>query len=41
MNDLRLKQVAIILGVVKAAIGFVLLTKASNAKNSYLSEKGF
>jgi hypothetical protein len=41
MNDLRLRQVAIILGIIKAAIGFTLLTKYSYNKNNFITEGKF
>lgn len=39
MTDLRLKQAAIILGMIKAAISFILITKYSHSKNTFLLEK--
>ena len=34
MNDIKLKQLAIVLGIAKAAIGLVLLSKYSYSKKS-------
>jgi hypothetical protein len=42
MNDLKLRQLAIILTMAKAVISFVLISKQSYTKTAFLStEKGF
>jgi hypothetical protein len=39
MNDLRLKQFAILLGMAKAVISFILITKYSQNKNAMLLDR--
>lgn len=39
MSELRLKQLSIVLTVVKAAISFTLITKGSFKKGAYLLEE--
>ena len=36
MNELRLKQVSIVLTMLKAAISFVLISRSSYKKNTFL-----